>query len=233
MSTSRLDGAVVLVTGASGQVGWGIAKAAQAAGATLVLPTRRAEGLSELEREFAGSKTAVGVVDMLDEGELEAWVRGVVERFGRIDHVAAPLGAWWQKGATIAQPRRELRALLETYVEAQHVLVKAVAPSLRRSRGSYTFVTGAAGEHMVPGAGLLVAAVNAQFALSRVLRAELSDEPFRINEMRIACRVERDAREGVVPSVDAAQAFLEVMTGSERGAVLRFTGDRKVQRMPD
>jgi 3-oxoacyl-[acyl-carrier protein] reductase len=220
MTQGRLVGKVVLVTGSTGNVGWGIAELARREGARVVLPVR-----GEANEAGVSSRDVLRVrVDRFSEPELVALRERAVAQFGAVDHVVAPLGGFWQRGASLAQPAEELRELLGVYVEAQHALARAMAPELRRTAGSYTMVTGAAGEHVIPNAGLLVTAVGAQYALSRVLRAELARDPLRFNEVRIACRVEREPRPGVVPSLVAADAFVRVMAGDFRSAVVRYDG---------
>jgi NAD(P)-dependent dehydrogenase (short-subunit alcohol dehydrogenase family) len=221
-----LETKTVLVTGVTGEVGWGLAHAAQAAGARLVLPVRSAAQVVALEAEF-GAQALVAPVSFTDEGSLASLRDTAVAKFGAIDHAFSPLGAWWAKGASLDQHPEELRALYDVYVEAPWQLLRALSPALRSSAGSFTFVTGAGGEApYLPNSGLLVAAVAAQLALARVLRHELRREPFRVNEIRISARLEREARPGVVPSREAGAAFLEVATGDLRGALLRYGADR-------
>jgi NAD(P)-dependent dehydrogenase (short-subunit alcohol dehydrogenase family) len=216
----------VLVTGVTGEVGWGIAHAAAQRGARLVLPVRRDEVRAGLAREF-GPSALVPLADFADSGSLARVRDEAASRFGGVDHVVAPLGAWWQKGASLAQPHDEVRALYAAYVDAPWLLLSTLAPALRAARGSFTFVTGVAGEApFIPNAGLLVAAVAAQHALSRVLRHELAGEPFRVNEIRIATRIERAARPGVVPSKSAGATFLDALTTERTGALFRYDGAR-------
>lgn len=144
--SAELGNTTVLITGASGNVGWGIAHAAQDAGANVVLPTRSEEARAALAGELGDERALVANVDFTSVDALERLRDEALDRFGALDHVVAPLGAWWQKGASLDQPPGELRGLLDAYVEAQWRLLKAVAPALRASRGSYTFITGAAGE---------------------------------------------------------------------------------------
>jgi NAD(P)-dependent dehydrogenase (short-subunit alcohol dehydrogenase family) len=222
--SDRLAGATVLVTGASGEVGWGIAHAARDRGAKLVLPARRQETRDQLAAEF-GAEALCVVTEATSESSVAELSAAALARFGSIDHVIAPLGAWWSKGASLAQPHSELRALYQTYVDAPWLLLTATAPALARARGSFTFVTGAAGEaKAMPNSGLLVAAVAAQHALSRVLRHELAREPYVVNELRISARIERQPRAGVVPAKEAGVDFLELLISERHGALLRYHG---------
>ena len=216
---AALSDTTVLVTGATGQVGWGIAHAATEAGAHVVLPSRSATGADELAASFPEATVVHADVGTPDGA---AAVVDAAVATGGLHHVVAPMGAWWQKGATLDQPPGELEDLLQTYVVAQLVLAQAALPHLRATGGSYTVVTGAAGEHLLDGAGLLVVAVNAQYSLVRVLAAELAGGPARWNEVRIAARVERRPRPGVIPSIEAGRIFVEVMTGDDRGRTIRW-----------
>jgi NADP-dependent 3-hydroxy acid dehydrogenase YdfG len=184
-----LENRTVVVTGASGHVGWGIAHAARDAGGRLVLPVRRRDAKEALEREFGARDVFVPMVDFDDESSMTlAWGQAR-ERFGAVDHVATPLGAWWQKGNSLAQEDAELRDLLNTFVETPFRLLRTVAPHLATSRGSFTFVTGVAGEApTTPASNLLVAAMGGLFSLSRVLRRELDGELFRVHARRFSCK---------------------------------------------
>ncbi len=214
---ASLEGQIVLVTGGTGQVGWGVARAAGDAGARLVLPTRSERGAEELRETFPDA--TVVVADVGAAADVDA-VQDAIG--GRLDHVVAPMGAWWQGGATLAQPTETVDELLSTYVSAQHQLLVTTADLLRASGGSYTLVTGAAGEHRIHDGGLLVVAVRAQYALADVLRAELRDEPFRFNELRITARLEREPRDGVIPSAEAGEAFVELMASDRRSELVRY-----------
>jgi NAD(P)-dependent dehydrogenase (short-subunit alcohol dehydrogenase family) len=223
--TSPLASKIVVVTGATGQVGWGIAHAALDTGATVSLPVRSEAARKQVEREFGKARTSIVTVDFADESSLATMRDATLERFGAIDHVFAPLGSWWQKGASLDQPAAELRHLLSTYALAPWLLVKAFAPALRVRRGSYTFITGAAGEaEYIPDSGLLLVAVKAQHSLSGVLRHELAPEPFRINEIRISRRIEHSPRPCVIPSQKAGATFIQAAGIDGTGKLLRYDG---------
>ncbi|MDX2011899.1 MAG: SDR family oxidoreductase [Myxococcaceae bacterium] len=223
----------VLVTGVTGEVGWGLAHAVKDAGANLVLPVRRPEQVAALKTEF-GPRALVQPVVFTDEATLTALRDAALEAFGSVNHVFAPLGAWWSKGASLDQTPDEFRALQDVYVEAPWQLLRATAPALRASTGSFTFITGAGGEaSFIPRSGLLVAAVAGQIALARTMRHELAREPFRVNEVRISARVERQPRPGVVPSREAGATFLTVATSDARATLFRYGADRALVTSPE
>jgi 3-oxoacyl-[acyl-carrier protein] reductase len=66
-----LTGKVALVTGASGGIGSGIAKALHAQGATVVLSGTRADALEALKAEL-GSRAFVAVCNLSDSASVEA-----------------------------------------------------------------------------------------------------------------------------------------------------------------
>jgi NAD(P)-dependent dehydrogenase (short-subunit alcohol dehydrogenase family) len=218
---ARLTGSVVLVTGATGHVGWGIATAAAAAGAHLILPVRSERSADVARADFPNADVVLADLGSSHPDPIDA-IAEAIERTGRLDHVAAPIGSWWQGGATVAQPSRVAGDLLDTYVIAQHRTLRATIDALRASGGSYTMVTGAGGEFLVPDAGLLVVAVRSQYALAEVLRRELADDPARFNELRIDTRVEREPRRGVVASAQAGEAFVDLMVSDLRSELVRF-----------
>ena len=95
---SKLDGKVILVAGGAGNVGEGIVEVFLSEGATVVVPSRKAESLDRL-REYLGEKATERFVPIVGNiGTLE----GVAERrdrlldkLGRLDSVIVALGGWW------------------------------------------------------------------------------------------------------------------------------------------
>lgn len=218
---TSLDDRQVLVTGASGHVGWGIARAVAEAGGRLVLPTRSSEGAKGLSAEF-GDAARVLTLDVSTAAGQSALAAALDEV--PVHHAVTPVGSWWEGGPTIEEDPDDLTALLGTYAVTQLRLARTVIPRLERG-GTLTIVTGAAGEHLADGTGLLTIAVRAQYAVSDVLRDELRDDPARVNEVRIAARVEREPRDGVVPAERAGAFFVALMDSDVDGEVVRMTPD--------
>mgnify|MGYP003941833929 CR=1 FL=1 len=83
LSMFRLDGQVVIVTGASSGLGDRFARVLHAVGAQVVVAARRVERLDTLATELPGT-LAIGV-DLSLEADRERLVAETLDRFGRID----------------------------------------------------------------------------------------------------------------------------------------------------
>ena len=87
MGTTNIDGKVVVITGASSGIGESTAKLLAQGGARVVLGARRSDRIDALAKEISasGGKAAGFTVDVSKRAEVEAFVKGAVETFGRID----------------------------------------------------------------------------------------------------------------------------------------------------
>ena len=103
MSTSPIQGKKLLVFGASGNVGSGVAAAALDAGATVVLPARSPHTEAELRSKFARADAHVVLGDVSDGRQADELARRIREEHGPLDHVVASLGAWWSGGRLVDQ----------------------------------------------------------------------------------------------------------------------------------
>lgn len=82
---------VVIVTGAGGNVGQAVARRFHAAGASLVLVGRKPEEITALAQELSGTALTA---DVTDPASVDALVREVESRFGRIDVLAHTVGGY-------------------------------------------------------------------------------------------------------------------------------------------
>jgi NAD(P)-dependent dehydrogenase (short-subunit alcohol dehydrogenase family) len=83
----RLEGRIVIVTGASSGIGEAVAIAFAEAGAKVVIAARRADRLDALAERIgaAGGEALPVVADVTDEAAVEHLFEAAVEKFGRVD----------------------------------------------------------------------------------------------------------------------------------------------------
>lgn len=96
MTSTDFTKQVIMVGGASGNLGAAVARAFAASGAQLVLADRAAGQLPGLFPEFAGSDRHMfcGMVDATDPVSVQGEVAKALERFGRIDVLANTVGGY-------------------------------------------------------------------------------------------------------------------------------------------
>lgn len=131
-SDLRLDGRVVLVTGASSGLGEQFARALDASGARLALVARREDRLHELCDELADALAVP--LDLTERGAPAVAVAATLRQFGRIDGLVNNAGI-----ANVVPALREdpddFRRVLEVNLVVPFVLAQAVAQSMRGSSG--------------------------------------------------------------------------------------------------
>jgi 3-oxoacyl-[acyl-carrier protein] reductase len=222
MTNPSLENKRIVVFGATGNVGFGVASAALDAGASVILPARSTRSEAELHDQFAGRDARVVLGDVSDGPAADGLARRIREQHGPIDHVVASLGAWWSGGRLVDQTSETWeevrRMLLDSHVHAARTML----PLLSGEESAYVIITGEGAVRPLPAASLLTIALGGTLALSRLLRAE-HRRGVRVNEVRIASRVEARPRPGVVPARAFGEALLQVLASDVRGAVIPFS----------
>jgi NAD(P)-dependent dehydrogenase (short-subunit alcohol dehydrogenase family) len=123
---------VWLVTGANSGFGRSITEAAVAAGDVVVATARRPATLGDLVAAHPDQIEALAL-DVTDAAGIEATVRDVVERHGRIDVLVNNAGRS-HVGAFEETTDTELRDLFDVHVFGPATLVRAVLPHMRERR---------------------------------------------------------------------------------------------------
>jgi len=138
-----LGGRVVLITGASGGMGCGIARKFAAEGARLVLHYRGGrERIAALQRELSRVETMAVKADLSRESEARKLLAQALQRFGRVDTLVANAGSWETRDIPLhrisaRQWRRTLDEVLTTAFFAVREFLRLVA---KQRRGNLTLV---------------------------------------------------------------------------------------------
>jgi len=162
-----VNGARVLLTGASGGLGEAIARALAERGSQLVLSGRRAEALEALALEL-GATTAP--CDLSDRTAVDR----LAETAGEVDVLVANAGLPGS-GTLLKLEQNEIDRVLEVNLRAPIALARRLAPAMvERGRGQLVFVASFAGK--VPSAGESSIYTATKFGLrgfAHVLRAQM------------------------------------------------------------
>lgn len=167
MPRVKLDGARVLLTGASGGLGEAIARALAGKGARLVLIGRRAEALEALAREL-DAETAV--CDLGDRAQVDR----LAATAGEVDVLVANAGLP-ARGTLPKIDPGEIDHVLEVNLRAPIMLARLLSPAMiERGHGQLVFVASFAGK--VPAASESSIYTATKFGLrgfAHVLRAQM------------------------------------------------------------
>ncbi|MFJ3585134.1 SDR family NAD(P)-dependent oxidoreductase [Streptomyces sp. NPDC090127] len=205
--TGRFTDKVVLVTGGGSGIGRATAVAFGREGATVVVAGRTPESLVETVRLIEKDGGAAGHVtaDIAVEAEVEALVRTVVERHGRLD-VAVNNAGYLPDPAGLADLAEEdfTRTLEVNLLGTWRSLKYEIRQMREQGGGAIVNVGSVVGAHLtIPGAGAYGASKAAIAALGRSAAREYAADGIRVNTLSPS-------------SMDTPMSLLENETPEER-----------------
>jgi short-subunit dehydrogenase len=225
----KIDGKVVLITGASEGIGAACALEFARAGARLALTARTEAGLF---RAAADSRAEALVVpgDLTREDDRHRVVERTVERFGAIDILINNAGGGLYSPSW-AVPLEEARRLMELNFFALLGMSQLVVPHMReRGGGTIVNLSSIGGKMVLPWMTLYSASKYAVNALTEGMRMELRRD--RIHTLLVCpgyvtTDFQRHARGGKAPdsvqrarrmAITAAECATAIRRGVERDA---------------
>jgi 3-oxoacyl-[acyl-carrier protein] reductase len=175
--TVDLDGAVVIVTGASRGIGRAVAKAVAARGATVGLIARSATDLEAVLASIAG-KGATAIADVTDRPAVEAAIAHLEGSLGPVDGLVNNAGIG-KYASVLDTTVEEFERLMQVNYFGALYATKAVLPGMvSRQRGHIVNVSSIVGRIGTPFEAGYSASKFAMTGLSEALAIEIA--PFNI-----------------------------------------------------
>ncbi|MBT2444545.1 glucose 1-dehydrogenase [Streptomyces sp. ISL-36] len=177
----KLDGRVVVITGAARGQGEQEARLFAAEGARVVLADVLDDLGEALAKELGEDRAAYVSLDVTSEEDWAGAVAVAKERFGRIDGLVNNAGIL-RFNELVATPLAEFQAITQVNQVGCFLGIRTVAPEIGAAGGgtivntaSYTGLTGMAG------VGAYAASKHAVLGLTRVAALELAAKGVRVN----------------------------------------------------
>jgi NAD(P)-dependent dehydrogenase (short-subunit alcohol dehydrogenase family) len=181
-----LTGRVAVVTGASRGIGQAVAQAFAAAGARVVVASRKLETLSPVAEAIraAGGEALPVACHTGHEADVAALAAAAREAFGGIDILVNNAATNPHYGPLLAAEGSHWDKTFEVNVKGYVNVTKACVPAMRE-RGGGAIVNVASVAGLVPHGGLGVYGVTkaAVLMLTRTLAAELAGDQIRVNAL--------------------------------------------------
>lgn len=173
-----LKGKVVLITGASGGIGSGIAKKFAEEGAKLVLHYRKGGAKAkQLAAELSEADSLVIRANLSMEAEAKGLIANSVKRFGRIDTLVANAGAWETRDVPLHNmSSRQWRQTFEGVLTNTFYTVREfLRVAARQRQGNLTLVASTAAMFGEAGHADYASAKAAMaYGLTRTLKNEIA-----------------------------------------------------------
>jgi NAD(P)-dependent dehydrogenase (short-subunit alcohol dehydrogenase family) len=179
-----LAGKVALISGASRGIGAAIAQTYAAAGAAVVLSSRKQEGVDAVAAAVraAGGEALAVAAHSGDAAAVAALVARAVDTYGGIDILVNNAATNPHFGPLLEAEESQWDKTFDVNVKGYLRLARACVPVLRaRGGGKIVNIASVAGLHPQPGMGVYCISKAAVLMLTQVLAAELAPDHIQVN----------------------------------------------------
>lgn len=181
----HLQNKVAIVTGASRGIGEAIAVAFAAAGAKVVIASRKIEGLREVEAKIraAGGEVTAIACHTGDRAQVEALVKAAVEKYGHLDVLVNNAATNPHFGPMLTIEDGQWDKTFEVNVKGYFNATRAVAQHAigRNAPASIVNIASVAGQMAMPLQGVYAMTKAAVISMTKTLAAELGAANVRVN----------------------------------------------------
>ncbi|MGN6390237.1 MAG: SDR family oxidoreductase [Burkholderiaceae bacterium] len=221
---NRIEGKVVVITGASSGLGEATARHLSEQGAVVVLGARRIERIEALAGELTsrGGKAIALGTDVTDRAQVRRLADAAVQAFGRIDVMLNNAGVMPQSLLENLKVD-EWDRMIDVNLKGVLYGIAAVLPYMKeRKAGHIVNVSSVAGHKVGPGSAVYAATKHAVLALSEGLRQEVkpydirttvispgavaTELPDSVTDPAVAGRISQLYREVAIPADSFARA---------------------------
>ena len=183
-----LSGQVALITGASRGIGRAMALGFAQAGASIVVSSRKAEGVQAVADEIRalGGRAHAVAAHVGQEAAVAGLVAQAVETFGGIDVVINNAATNPHFGALLDASELQWDKILEVNLKGPFHVIRHAVPHLRaRGGGLILNIASVAGLRPSPAMGIYSVSKAGLLMLTRALAVELGPDHIRVNALEV------------------------------------------------
>ena len=182
----RLDGKVALITGASRGIGAAIAQSYAAVGATVILASRKLDGLEAIATTIrnAGGKAYAQAVHTGDEATINNLVAETRDRFGALHILVNNAATNPYFGPILQAEASHWQKTFDVNVLGYWRMAQACVPAMRAAGGGKIInVSSIAGVRGQANMGIYSVSKAAVIMLTQILAAELAPDNIQVNAL--------------------------------------------------